>query len=97
MINDGVKEFYEVGPGNTLQGLIRKINRNIAVDKIWFINLSSVDILILRQRVDVTNKKDINFFIIIFNYSKWNDGLFKKTNNTISDIVVVFLIIQYAL
>ena len=34
MINDGVKEFYEVGPGNTLQGLIRKINRNIAVDKI---------------------------------------------------------------
>ena len=34
MINDGVKEFYEVGPGNTLQGLIRKIDRNIAVDKI---------------------------------------------------------------
>ena len=34
MINDGVKEFYEVGPGNTLQGLIRKIDRDIAVDKI---------------------------------------------------------------
>ena len=34
MIKDGVKEFYEVGPGNTLQGLIRKIDRNIAVDKI---------------------------------------------------------------
>jgi len=34
MINDGVKEFYEVGPGNTLQGLIRKIDRNITVDKI---------------------------------------------------------------
>ena len=34
MINDGVKEFYVVGPGNTLQGLIRKIDRNIAVDKI---------------------------------------------------------------
>ena len=34
MINDGVKEFYEVGPGNTLQGLIRKIDRNIAIDKI---------------------------------------------------------------
>ena len=33
MIKDGVKEFYEVGPGNTLQGLIRKIDRNIAVDK----------------------------------------------------------------
>ncbi len=34
MINDGVKEFYEVGPGNTLQGLIRKIDRHIVVDKI---------------------------------------------------------------
>ena len=34
MINDGVKEFYEVGPGNTLQGLIRKIDRQIVVDKI---------------------------------------------------------------
>lgn len=34
MIKDGVKEFYEVGPGNTLQGLIRKIDRNIAIDKI---------------------------------------------------------------
>ena len=34
MIKNGVKEFYEVGPGNTLQGLIRKIDSNIAVDKI---------------------------------------------------------------
>ena len=34
MIKDGVKEFYEVGPGNTLQGLIRKIDRHIVVDKI---------------------------------------------------------------
>ncbi len=34
MIDDGVKEFYEVGPGNTLQGLIRKIDRDIAVDTI---------------------------------------------------------------
>ena len=34
MINDGVEEFYEVGPGNTLQGLIRKIDKNIAVDRI---------------------------------------------------------------
>ena len=34
MIDDGVKEFYEVGPGNTLQGLIRKIDRDIAVDRI---------------------------------------------------------------
>ena len=34
MIEDGVKEFYEVGPGNTLQGLIRKVDRNIKVDRI---------------------------------------------------------------
>ncbi len=34
MIDDGVKQFYEVGPGNTLQGLIRKIDRDIAVDRI---------------------------------------------------------------
>jgi malonyl CoA-acyl carrier protein transacylase len=34
MIEDGVKEFYEVGPGNTLQGLIRKIDKNIALKKI---------------------------------------------------------------
>ena len=34
MIDDGVNEFYEVGPGNTLQGLIRKINREVIVDRI---------------------------------------------------------------
>ena len=34
MIEDGVKEFYEVGPGNTLQGLIRKTNREVFVDRI---------------------------------------------------------------
>ena len=34
MIKDGVKEFYEVGPSRILQGLIRKIDRNIVVDKI---------------------------------------------------------------
>ena len=34
MIDDGVREFYEVGPGNTLQGLIRKTNREVIVDKI---------------------------------------------------------------
>ena len=30
MIKDGVMEFIEVGPGNTLQGLIRKIDREAA-------------------------------------------------------------------
>ena len=34
MINDGVKEFYEVGPGYILQGLIRKIDNDITVGKI---------------------------------------------------------------
>ena len=34
MINDGINEFIEVGPGNTLQGLIRKINPEVIVSKI---------------------------------------------------------------
>ena len=34
MINDGINEFIEVGPGNTLQGLIRKINPELLVSKI---------------------------------------------------------------
>ena len=29
MIKDGGNEFIEVGPGNVLQGLVRKINREM--------------------------------------------------------------------
>ena len=29
MVNDGINEFVDVGPGNTLQGLIRKINPEV--------------------------------------------------------------------
>lgn len=29
MINDGATEFIEVGPGNVLQGLIKKISSDV--------------------------------------------------------------------
>lgn len=32
MISDGARSFTEVGPGNVLQGLIRKISREVSVD-----------------------------------------------------------------
>ena len=34
MINDGASEFIEVGPGKVLQGLVRKINRDIEVSSL---------------------------------------------------------------
>jgi [acyl-carrier-protein] S-malonyltransferase len=34
MVQDGATSFIEVGPGKVLQGLINKINKNIAVESI---------------------------------------------------------------
>lgn len=33
MIADGASHFIEVGPGNVLQGLMRKIDRSVAASK----------------------------------------------------------------
>jgi [acyl-carrier-protein] S-malonyltransferase len=34
MIKDGFKNFFELGPGNTLQGLIRKIDSQVNTEKL---------------------------------------------------------------
>lgn len=36
MLHDGAIDFYEAGPGNVLQGLIRKIDRNIHAESVKF-------------------------------------------------------------
>jgi [acyl-carrier-protein] S-malonyltransferase len=38
MIQDGATEFIEVGPGNVLQGLVRKINRGMDTKAATFEN-----------------------------------------------------------
>jgi [acyl-carrier-protein] S-malonyltransferase len=32
MISDGATSFVEVGPGSVLQGLIKKVNKDIPID-----------------------------------------------------------------
>ena len=34
MISDGILEFYECGPGRVLQGLVKKINREVTTSSI---------------------------------------------------------------
>ncbi|MGD9897497.1 MAG: ACP S-malonyltransferase [Calditrichaceae bacterium] len=34
MIRDGYREFYEVGPGNVLKGLLKRINRSVSCDTV---------------------------------------------------------------
>ncbi|RYY29946.1 MAG: [acyl-carrier-protein] S-malonyltransferase, partial [Sphingobacteriaceae bacterium] len=35
MLQDGATSFIETGPGNVLQGLVKKVDRNVVTEHAW--------------------------------------------------------------
>ena len=52
LIDEGVDTFYEIGPGRTLAGLIKKINRKVKV-----VNINSIDSL--RDAIDEMERVEV--------------------------------------
>jgi [acyl-carrier-protein] S-malonyltransferase len=52
LIADGIKDFYEIGPGRVLTGLMRRINRKIKV-----VNISSLQAVEELQDCNVSTRR----------------------------------------
>jgi len=62
MINNGVNEFIEIGPGKVLSGLVKRINKDVKV-----FNINSID--------DITNYIDDYLKIIKYFKKKYPDKI----------------------